>query len=150
MNAFPTKKMCRFAVTAGVAAVGVGLTACVGSFNPATDATSPIAPRVQALVDANRTYPRWEDFPANSTDTPAPVEIAARSDALTASGGTLASEAQRLEWTLGDPAEFIEQVTRRVGAVPVSPETARTAAEVDAFAASLRDRAKAPPPIDRR
>jgi hypothetical protein len=32
----------------------------------------------------------------------------------------------------------------------VSPDAARTEAEIDAFAQSLRDRAKAPPPIDRR
>jgi len=37
-----------------------------------------------------------------------------------------------------------------VGAVPISPDAARTQADIEAFAQELRDRAKAPPPVDRR
>ncbi|HST90850.1 MAG TPA: hypothetical protein VLJ13_01475, partial [Brevundimonas sp.] len=51
----------KFAAAALVATLAGTLPGCAGRFDPATDATSPVAPRVQALVDANREYPRWAD-----------------------------------------------------------------------------------------
>lgn len=146
MNASLGKKITRRAALLFATA---GLTGCVGSFDPVTDATSPVAPRVQALVDANRTYPRWENFPTSPRDLPAPVEVAARVNTLRATGGALAGEAARIEWTLGDPVAFEAEVNSRIDASRMAPVTARTAAEVEAYAAALRARAKAPPPIDR-
>jgi len=128
---------------------GLALAGCVGSFEPETTASSPIAPRVQALVDANRAYPRWEDFHASPTDLPQPVEVAARVNTLAVTGSVLAGEAARIEWTLQDPAAFEQEVNARIDASRLSPVTARTAAEVEAFAAATRARAVAPPPIDR-
>jgi len=132
-----------------IAMAGAGSTGCAGAFDPATDAGSPVAPRVQALVDANRAYPRWADFPTTSTDTPAAVDVAARVDTLRASSGTLADEASRIEWTLDDPVAFAAQTKARIDARAVAPVTAETQAEVEAFAADLRRRGTAPPPIDR-
>jgi hypothetical protein len=126
------------------------LAACGGAFASKTDETSPIAPRVQALVDANRHYPSWSDFPAVATDLPPATQVAAQVQTLQGQGGALGGEVARIEWTLGDAEVLAAQTRAQVGAVPVSPDAARTQAEIDAFAQSLRDRAKAPPPIDRR
>ena len=81
-------------IAAGLAAViaSGGLTACAGSFDPATDASSPIAPRVQALVEANRAYPSWADFPKALGPLPELVAIAAQVNTLRVTGGALAGE----------------------------------------------------------
>lgn len=147
MNA-PIRK---FAAVLAAAVASAGLTACVGAFHPETDPTSPVAPRVQALVDANREYPRWADFPRSIEPEPEPAMIAARVGTLRVSGGTLADEVSRIEWTLNeDPAAFAEGVRARVDAVPVAPVTQDTAAEIEEFARRLRERGQAPPPIPRR
>lgn len=140
-------------IAAALSAVVVsgGLTACAGSFDPATDATSPVAPRVQALVDANREYPRWADFPRALEPMPEPVAIAAEVNTLRVTGGALAGEVSRIDWqTTGDPAEFAAGVKARVDSVQVSPVTQETQAEIDEFVRRTRDRGRAPPPVDRR
>lgn len=120
---------------------------CAGAFDPAVDASSPVAPRVVALVEANRTFPRWENFP-KAEAPPEPVHVAARVNTLRATGGALAGEVERLEWTLGDPAAYEREVAARINATQASPEAIQTTADIEARAAALRDRAKAPPPID--
>lgn len=147
MNA-PIRK---FAAVLAAAVASAALTACVGAFNPQTDPTSAVAPRVQALVDANREYPRWADFPRSIEPEPEPAQIAARVNTLRVSGGALAGEVSRIEWTLNeDPAAFAAATQARVDAVQVDPVTQETAAEIEAFARSLRERGQAPPPIPRR
>ena len=147
MNA-PIRKIA--AVAAAIVASG-GLAGCVGSFDPATDARSPIAPRVQALVDANRGYPSWTDFPRSAEPLPEPVVIAAQVNTLRVTGGALAGEVSRIDWqTTGDPAEWAAGVQARVDAVPVAPVTQETQAEIDAFVQRTRERGRAPPPVDRR
>jgi hypothetical protein len=133
-----------------LAALPALLGACAPSFAPRTDSTSPIAPRVQALVNANRHYPSWENFPAAPTDLPQATEVAVQVRALENQGGTLGGEVSRIDWTLKDAETLAAETRAQVEAVPVSPDSARTQAEIDAFAQSLRDRAKAPPPVDRR
>ncbi|HWQ85844.1 hypothetical protein [Brevundimonas sp.] len=147
MNA-PIRKIA--ATTAAVLLTG-GLSACVGLFDPATDATSPVAPRVQALVDANHEYPRWADFPKVGEPLPAPVAIAARVNTLRVTSGGLAGEVSRIDWqTTGDPAVFAADVQSRVNATPVAPVTAGTQAEMEEFVRRTRERGRAPPPVDRR
>jgi hypothetical protein len=147
MNA-PIRKIA--AVLAATAATA-GLTACVGAFNPETDPSSPVAPRVQALVDANRDYPRWADFPKSVDAPPEPTQIAGQVATLTTSGGELAEAAARIEWlTRGDAVAFAEAVKARVAAVTVSPVTQQTAAEIEEFARNTRERGRAPPPVPRR
>lgn len=141
----------KFAAALAAAAATAGLGGCVGAFDPATDPTSPVAPRVQALVDANREYPRWEDFPRSPETAPEPAVIAQRVAGLEATGGELAAAAARIEWlTTGDAASFAEDVRERVSAVQVAPVTAETAAEIEEFARRTRERGRAPPPIARR
>ena len=126
------------------------LAGCVGAFDAGADATSPVAPRVEALVEANRHYPRWEDFP-RAEAPPEPARIAAEVNTLKATGGALAGEVARIDWTLtDDPAAFTAAVRARIDAVEVAPVTAQTQAELDAFLAAARERGRAPPPVDRR
>ncbi|HEX8471636.1 MAG TPA: hypothetical protein VF633_11020 [Brevundimonas sp.] len=146
-----TKKMMRPMFTV-VTVVGLtcSLGACAGGFNPETDASSPVAPRVQALVDANRVYPQWKDFPRSSDPVPQPAEIAQQVNTLRATGGALAGEVSALQWQNADSAAFEREVAARVAATPIAPATAQTAAEIEAYAQTLRNRAKAPPPISRQ
>jgi hypothetical protein len=147
MNA-PIRK---FAAALTAAAAAAGLTACVGAFEPRTDARSPVAARVEALVAANRAYPRWADFPKALEPQPEPAVIAARVATLGATGGELAEAAARIEWlTTEDPAAFAQAVQARVAAVEVAPVTAETAAEIEEFARRTRERGRAPPPVPRR
>lgn len=132
-----------------LASILTGLGGCATAFAPQTDEASPVAPRVQALVDANRTYPRWEDFPRSTDPLPEPVEVASRVNSLRSSGTDLAAEAARIDWQLGDPVAFAAEVNSRVDAQAIAPVTAETQAEVEAFAARTRQRGAAPPPVDR-
>jgi hypothetical protein len=145
MNA-PSRKIAALVCTLGAA----GLAGCVGSFNPRTDPTSPLAPRVQELVDAHREYPRWEDFPKASAPVE-PGQIAEQVNRLEQTGGALAEAVSQIDWqTTGDPAAFAQDVKARVDAVPVAPATQETQAEIEEFARRTRERGRAPPPIDRR
>jgi hypothetical protein len=145
MNA-PIRK---FAALAAAFCGMAGLTACAGAFDARTDATSPVAPRVEALVEANRGYPRWADFP-RAAPAPAPQAVAVQVNTLKASGGALAGEVARIEWNLtGDPEAFAAETRARVQAVPVAPITAETQAEIEAFERRARERGRAPPPVDR-
>lgn len=126
-----------------------GLGACAVAFDPPTDPTSPVAPRVQALVDAHRVYPKWADFPRSTDPLPEPVEVAARVGTLRLGGELLAAEAARIEWTMTDPTTFSAEVNSRIDQQQISPVTAETQAEVEEFARRTRQRGTAPPPVDR-
>lgn len=147
MNA-PIRKIA--AIMSALVASG-GLTACAGSFDPATDARSPVAPRVQAMVDANREYPRWAEFPRAVEPLPEPMAIAAQVNTLRITSGALAGEVSRIDWqTTQDPAAFAAEVQARIDSVPVAPVTAETLAEIEDFVRRTRERGRAPPPVDRR
>ncbi|MDQ1153500.1 hypothetical protein [Brevundimonas sp. SORGH_AS_0993] len=146
MNAQFCKKMGLVAAVVVLPCV----TACAAAFAPKVDEASPLAPRVEALVAANRHYPRWSDFPAAPEALPPASRIAANVSGLEGQGATLAGQVSGIDWTLGDPEALAAETRARVGAVPVSPDAVQSQADIDALARSLRDRAKAPPPIDRR
>jgi hypothetical protein len=146
MNVFLSKKTILLAMTGLLLPAG----GCVGSFDPQTDATSPLAPRIQQLVDANRNYPRWADFPAAPTDVPQPAQVAANVSRLNADSGALAGQVAKIDWTMdSDPTAFIESIQQRFDPAKMAPIGAQTPEEVEAFAETLRRRAAAPPPIDR-
>ncbi|WP_295196935.1 hypothetical protein [uncultured Brevundimonas sp.] len=132
------------------AAIATPLSGCVGASASRTEAVSPLAPRIQELVDANRRYPRWEDFPAAPTDLPPVTQVASNVQRLQGDSATLTSEIARIDWTLGDAEALAAETRAAVNAIPVSPDAVRTQADIEAFAQSLRDKAKAPPPLDRR
>jgi len=143
MNVHRTKN------SAGLMLVASVLSGCAGAFETGTDTGSAIAPRVEALVDANRRYPRWADFPRAEQNAPAQVEVATRVRGLAADGTVLTEQAARIDWTLGDPATLAGEITTRLDARQIAPVTAETQAEVEAFAAEARRRVEAPPPVDR-
>ncbi|WBT05125.1 hypothetical protein PFY01_10315 [Brevundimonas vesicularis] len=132
------------------AAIVTPLSGCIGASASKTEAVSPLAPRIQELVDANRRYPRWEDFPAAPTDLPPVTQVASNVQRLQGDSAMLTSEIARIDWTLGDAEALAAETRAAVNAVPVSPDAVRTQADIEAFAQSLRDKAKAPPPLDRR
>jgi len=146
MNARRAKKIGGPLLAAsGLAALG----GCAVIMDPATEAASPVAPRIEALVAANRTYPRWSDFPRSTGVLPEPVEVAARVRSLQGDGDSLAAAAARIEWTMEDPVAFTAEVNRRLDAQAMAPATIQSQAEIEAFAEQLRRRGAAPPPIDR-
>ena len=133
-----------------VAVAGLATCGCTTALDRSPAAVGPMSERVDALVAANRTYPHWADFPAAPADLPTSQVLAGRVTDLQESSLRLAGETSRIDWTLGDPEALAAETRRAVGAVPVSPDAIRTEAEVEAFARRLRERAKAPPPIDRQ
>lgn len=150
MNAPQRKKTFgRLSTPLALGLSGLALAGCAGSFAPRTDPDSPLAPRVEALVAANQTYPRWADFPTATAPTP-PAQIAGRVAGLNTTNSALATEVAGIEWTLADPDAFAAEVMRQVDSTPIDPTSAQTLADIEAFAESLRQMGKAPPPVDRR
>lgn len=126
----------------------IALSAC--AFDPPTDPTSPLATRIQTIVDENREYPRWQDFPAPPENVPTPTYVRSAVQGLEGQQQTLNLQIAQIEWTLTEPAEeYIANIRQRMAADQVEAPTAQTPAEIEAFAAALRARAKAPPPVDR-
>jgi hypothetical protein len=147
MNALFCKKTKLHLVALTVLGGGLALSGCGAAFSAKTDPNGPLAPRIAALVDANRHYPRWATAPQ---DLPSPTQIAANVRSLEGKGAALGGEVSRIDWTLDDAEALAARTRAQVGAVPTSPDSLQTADDIEALAQSLRDRAKAPPPIDRR
>lgn len=131
-------------IAVAAAASGAACASRPGGDTPALDA------RVSAIVEVNRSYPRWRDFPAAPTPLPADVTLAAAVDRLDAGQNALARETAAIVWTLTDPEGFAAATRSRVEATRVAPVTQQTAETLEAFAESLRERGRAPPPISRR
>jgi hypothetical protein len=147
MNASAMKNTALAAVMGGLLLTG----ACAAPFQTAIDPQTPLSDRIQGLVDANRDYPRWADFPAPPTDVPQPAVIATRVAGLDQTGQAVSQSAAAIEWTFADdPGAWAGSVRDRVEGARMSRGTARTAAEVEAFARALRERAEPPPPSDPR
>lgn len=127
----------------------MALGGCAVIMDPPTEAASPVAPRIAALVEANRTYPRWSDFPRSTGVLPEPAEVASRVRSLQGDGDGLVAAAARIEWTMEDPVAFTAEVRRRLDAQAMAPVTIQTEAEIEALAEQIRRRGAAPPPIDR-
>lgn len=138
MNVPPWKKMflCAVAVAAG--------SGCAGAFEAETDPTSTLGPRVQALVEANRAYPKWSDFPNVPEGLPSAVQVAQSVNTLRVTGGALNGEVSRLEWSVQDPAAFERDMAAKAAAAQPDPATLRTQEDIEAFAQRLRDRARPP------
>ncbi|HEV2082875.1 MAG TPA: hypothetical protein VGR32_10560 [Brevundimonas sp.] len=145
MNASAFKKT--GVLVAGAAVVALG--GCRTALDAAESADPAESARIAEIVNANRTFPRWEDFPRAGTDGPTIDQVRAEVGALRADGAALQA---RIAATppVDDPTGFEAEVRARVDAVPISPDTQRTREQIDAFARGLRERARAPAPIPRR
>jgi hypothetical protein len=141
MNARAMKILRLVTVVAATAASG-----CAGGLT-AAESTSP---EIQALVQANRTYPRWRDFPAPPAPLPSDAAVAAAAERLDEAQVALATQTAAIDWTLEAPEAFAAATRARVDASRAAPVTEQTAATIEAFAESLRERGRAPPPIARR
>lgn len=145
MNASALKKTGAPIAAAALMALG----GCETALDTAESADPAETARIAEIVNANRAYPRWEDFPSVGTDGPTPGEVRAEVAALRADGAALQARMAALP-PVDDATGLEADVRARVEAVPVSPDTQRTREQLDAFARDLRARARAPAPIPRR
>lgn len=137
-------RVAKILVTAIAAAASVA--ACAS--RPGDAVSAPDA-RVSGIVEANRTYPRWRDFPGVPAPLPADATLAAAGTRLDAGRTALARDAAAIDWTLSDPDAFAAVTRSRVDATGAMAVTQETAESLEVFAESLRERGRAPPPISR-
>lgn len=123
---------------------------CVTALDYAESPDPSETARIAEIVRANAVYPRWEDFPTPLEDGPSADEAEAAVAQVRTIGVAQEAEAAALDWSIDDPGAFSAAITARVREVPVSADARRTQAEIEAFAARLRERGRAPPPIPRR
>lgn len=148
MNAQQAKK---WAMTGLGLAAGLSLAACATPGAPTDGETvAPLSPRIVALIDANRHYPEWRNFPRQGTPPPSTTEVAANVTALNSASSQAAAEVAAIDWTLDDPEGFARRIAEDIASRPIAPATLQTREEVEAFAQGLRDRGRAPPPVPRR
>ncbi len=148
MNARNLKKI--VPMLAGLTGAAPVLGGCVATpFDAATDEASPVSARVDALVAANREYPRWQDFPPAPTDLPGAAQFADKVAALGVTRQVLTSEVGAMTWDEEEPATLAAAIRSRIDASLAAPIAVQTRQEIEAEAARLRQRGTPPPPIDR-
>lgn len=145
MNASAVKKT--GLLMAGAALLTVG--GCRTALDVAESADPAESARIAEIVNANRVYPKWEDFPKRGTDGPTVDQVRSEVAGLRADAAALQGQVAAMP-AIDDVAALETDVRARVEAVPVSPDTQRTREQLDAFARDLRERARAPAPIPRR
>ncbi len=118
--------------------------------NPTSESSSPLTPRIEQIVAEKRDYPRLEDFPAAPVNVPDAAYVRSSVGQLQQSQSALETQVAAIDWALTESADqYVAQIRERLARDQVSIPTADTPAQIEAFAESLRQRAKAPPPIDR-
>lgn len=147
MNAQRTKK---WTVVGLGTVLAAGVVGCAVPDRVADPEVAPLSPRIVALVDDNRRYPEWRNFPRQGTPPPDAAAVSARVAALDTASAATAVDVAALDWTLADPEGFARRIAEDIASRPLAPATLQTREEVEAFAQSLRDRGRAPPPIPRR
>lgn len=110
------------------------------------DQSSAVASQIGAAEHGEGPFPTFAEIPAIPNDVrPLSAWRATISETLAAKYQAEA-EIQRNPWTLTDtPESFAEATRAKIPPAEAIPPTDATA-EAEAFAASLRGRAKAPPP----
>jgi len=145
MNASAVKKT--GLLVAGAALLAVG--GCRTALDVAESADPAESARIAEIVNANRVYPEWEDFPKRGIDGPTVDQVRTEVAGLRADAAALQGQVAAMP-AIDDVAGLETDVRARVEAVPISPDTQRTREQLDAFARDLRERARAPAPIPRR
>lgn len=133
-----------------IVAAGVGLGGCLAHdpFNAPIDPNSPAGAQVAAEAKVNRPYPKWSEFPAAPTEVPQPSQFAARVQDVEAAEAELVRAAAGIEWTLSGTEAWAASARALVDPDLSSPVSAQQAADTEAVAKKLRERAT-PPPIAR-
>lgn len=145
MNVSLAKKM----IVASALASACLMAGCAGMADTG-QAADNLEPGIAGLVDANRSYPQWSAFPAAPTDIPGDAVVAARVSTLRVSAGALSGEVARIQWLVSNAESYEADIRSRVRSAPVAVDTAATREEIETFQQRLRDRGRAPPPVDRR
>lgn len=145
MNAYLVKISLRSLAVA----IGCGAVAACAT-NPPTDPTSPLAPRIEQAVAEKRAYPRLEGFPDAPVNVPDAAYVRTAVNQLEQSQAGLSREVSGIDWTLDENAEaYVAEMRARLARDQVEIPDANTPAQIEAFAESLRQRAKAPERVDR-
>lgn len=133
-----------------LAAAAAGLSACATSLDPfarETDPASPAAAEVERMVEAQREYPRWSRFPATPQNVPPASDFAVQVASLQTSQDDLIASASRIEWYLkGDTRAWSQSVRAEIDPQYARPAPPNAAAEAEAWARALREKA-VPPPV---
>jgi hypothetical protein len=139
----------RRSALAALAATAAGLSGCASMdpFEREVDPSSPAAAEVRRVVDAQREYPRWSEFPKAPQDVPQPAEFAVQVASLQQSQNALMADAARIEWYLtGDTSAWARVARSAIDPQYAQPAPPNAAAEAEAWARALRERA-VPPPV---
>ncbi len=146
MNGHKTKKIRLRCMSVLIPVSVLGLCGCAGIFEAGTD-PSMIQDQVQRPIQANRSYPRWDEFPRATIGVPGPAAIAGKVEILRSADRQLQLELVEIEWTLGDTEAFEAEVGARLSEMPVLSGPILSVPEIEAMAESLRQKGKAPPPV---
>jgi hypothetical protein len=131
-----------------VVVAAAGMTACVSRAGLETSA-APVDPnsRVgQAMIEAMRNpgpYPKFSDIPKVPADMAKPAPFAEVVAPLKAKGAALGAQVAALPATSTQVSE--REAARLRALVAIDPPPADATARAEAFAQSLRQRAKPPP-----
>jgi hypothetical protein len=114
----------------------------------AVDPTSAVAEQVRQAPNTPGGYPRFKDVP------PAPTDLRTPGDWRAAVTDTwrikLATEttAQRIPFSLSDSEDWAKTRRAMIPADQTAPAPSDSAAQSDAYAQALRERATPPPPLN--
>jgi hypothetical protein len=136
----------RIAIAALAAA---GMSACVSESNFAERSRirpgSPVAEAVAQVQAKALPYPSFATFPKKPTDLRAPGAWEQGRASLDKSAGELAAVASA-PVEMPDPDAYARQARAAAGLDQITPPGPGAAAELDAYARELRERATPPPP----
>lgn len=119
-------------------------------FNRDIDPNSAAAQRVAELARADRTYPRWSQFPAAPQNVPTDTDIRNQVLGLEAAELQLNREVSAIDWTLdeSDGAPWASRTLNRIDPRLSRPADPQAVQEALAWAERMRERSVAPPPIN--
>lgn len=134
-------------VAAALLAGTLALGGCLAHdpFDAPIDQGSAAAERVDAATARSRPYPKWSEFPSAPTNVPQPSQFAARVQDVEAAEAELVRAAAGIEWTLSGTEEWAAAARALVDPDLSAPVSAQEAADSEAFARALRERANPPP-----
>ena len=129
--------------------LGGSLGACTSLASTRTP-QAPLAQEQQAIVEANRGYPSFADFPQGLEPVPGDAVIKQEVAALSAEQAELAQAAAELGWQTAEPMILARELADRIQRAGAAPEAVDSQEAVRDFLRRARERGQAPAPVDRR